>query len=806
MTKDKLILSAYGSHNGTVSMFYKGTYYVVEAERWLNNKNIGIAGYMPAHNMQLVFDEITEWLLSKTDRSDVDIYMTGYMGKDIKPKFTWKQMVACDHHTAHAACTFYQSPYKDALVFTFDGGGDNGYFNVYTASRQDGIKLLDKFNQDLGFAYMILADYLEDIKKDPLTIANLVYAGKLMGLCSYGKVHDEWMPAFMSFYDKFNYIGNSYIGGAEARGVALKELMSAIGVDNFDTETTRLSGQLAWDIAATTQRAFEEQFFKYARKYLDMFPDTPICLAGGCALNVLLNTRLAKERNGKVFIPPNTNDCGISVGMILNYQAPETQVDLTYSGLPMMDITDLGMYLQDRAYSIVENISLADLALYISQGFIVGFIQGNSEHGSRALGNRSIFCNPGILDMKDVLNEKVKHREWYRPFAPLVKMENTSKYFDFHGENSRHMTFVADVLPDWKAKLPAITHEDGTGRLQTVTRWQNEAVYDLLTEFERCAGHGVLLNTSFNDNGKPILSRFSDALNLLRNTKLDAVYYHERRMIIFKQGDEKRFHKALSGEASAVISLETSVNVMAFAKDQPEMETKFLPTLIKLSKKAERLTIISSAEWSRFLVNKFAHLPHVKIYTLDNTKHYYNQLLQPKFKKKDHEPELQATLDKMLDGVDIHSTYFFSRFVKPLWMKEVLRDNLFDTKYHLFIDLDYLDDYNYNVVRDLKTLVAFSKVDDVIGMTALKHRDSIFSDEFLMQRFKVKTEHYPLPFIYYGNLEELDWFSTNYEGMLRWWFEKDKIGDPADYCLTSYAENLHRYKFLDLEKNEPTEA
>lgn len=796
MTKDKLILSAYGSHNGAISMSYKGQYWVVEAERWLNSKNIGISNYMPCRNMQLVFDEITEWLLSQTDRSDVDIFMTGYL-PHVKPKFNYGQMLGCDHHMAHAACSFYQSPYQESLIITFDGGGDAGYFNVYTASRQKGITLIDKFNFDLGFPYMILSDYLDDIKKESLSIGNLVYAGKLMGLCSYGQVKEEWLPYFEEFYDKFNYFGNSYIGGAEARYEAITLLMTQIGIEDFDFEETRLKGQLAWDIAATTQRAFEDKFYKHARPYLDQYADLPVCLAGGCALNVLLNTRLAKERAGKVFIPPNTNDCGISVGMLLWYQAPETQVDLTYSGLPMMDTNQLGFYLEDRQYTTVENVSLTDLANYISQGFIVGFIQGNSEHGSRALGNRSILCNPGIKDMKDILNEKVKHREWYRPFAPLTKLENVTTYFDFYGDNSRHMTFVADVKEEWREKLPAITHEDGTGRLQTITRWQNEAIYDLLTEFEKSAGHGVILNTSFNDNGKPILTRFSDALNLLRNTKLDAVYYHERRLIMFKTGDEKRFIKSMSGEGTAQPIAETSVNVLAFAESMEEMTNKFIPTIKKMATKTERLTVVTSELYSKIAGQSLVNLPNIRIYTIDKSKLYYNKMIQTK----------TAT---NIYPADKQSTHYFSLYVKPLWTKEVLRDNLFDTKYHLFIDLSLMDDYNYNIVRDLKVLSELAKSDvldngsdTIMGISTVKSRDTIFDNEFLAKRFNGFTpDQFPLPYIFYGTIEAIEWFSTNYEGQMRWYMDLDKVGVPADYCLLSYIENLHRYSFLELEKNE----
>lgn len=791
--KNELILSWYGSHNAAAAMYYDGKYYVVEVERWLNSKNAGLCNYMPVRNMQLVYDEITDWLLSQTDRNDVDVYLTGYINDMyIKPKFKYKKLVGIDHHTAHAACTLFQSPYKEALIVTFDGGGDGSYFNIYSGSKTKGFELIDKNQYDLGFAYMILSDYLTDIKRESLTIGNLVYAGKLMGLCSYGKVREEWMPAFDKFYDSFIYSGSSYIGGAETRHDAVTTLMKEIGIENFDYENTRFDGQLSWDIAACTQLAFENKFYKHVGPWLEKYPDMPVCLAGGCALNVLLNTRLAKERNGKVFIPPNTSDCGIAAGQLLAYQAPENQVDLTYSGLPIMDQNQLGYYLEDRAYSTIENVSLEDLATYITQGFIVGFIQGNSEHGSRALGNRSILCNPGIKNMKDILNEKVKHREWYRPFAPISRMEDVSKYFDFYGEDSRHMTFVADVKPEWREKLPAITHEDGTGRLQTVTRWQNEAIYDLITEFEKVAGHGVILNTSFNDNGKPILTRYSDALNLLRNTQLDAVYLHEKKLIIFKSGDEKKFNKTLEEGGLSEITLDTTVNVLAFGKDEDEMITKYIPIIHKMAKKTDRLVIVSSDNYIDLLNREFTDQSNIRFQFFGKGKHYYHAKIHPKL--KDHE---------RASTYDINSTYFFAQWVRHLWVKEVVTENAFSTKYHVFVDLALMDnDYNYNPVRDLKMLMDLAKDDsDEIHVTGLKEKESIFDLEFIYKRFnKFVPQYYPVPYIFYGNVEMVTWFSNNYEAQILWFLDQNKIGDVCDYFLVSYADNFYKYKFLELEK------
>jgi len=537
---DDLIVSVYGSHNAAVAMYYRGVYRVIELERWNNIKNGGLLHYYPVPDPKAVLDDILSFLLSQTDKTEIDYYLTNFADIEgdvntMVPDVKFNNYHRFDHHEAHAACSFYQSPYDDALTFTFDCGGDRGYFNVYLTSRQYGVQLLERFEQDLGFAYMILAHYLEDIQRENLGMGSIVYAGKLMGLCSYGNVREEWLPVFNEFYEFFNYTGNSLLGGVKARKTGVPWLMKKIGVTDFTPET-RFSGQFAWDIAATTQYVFEQQFYKFAQKYLSHYPYLPVTLSGGCALNVLLNERLLKERYGKVFVPPNPNDCGVAVGGIFLHLRPREQIDITYAGLPIMDSDETNRLITENNFSVLENITVEELTKFIKDGNIVGIIQGNSEHGPRSLGNRSIICNP-VGDMKEVLNKKVKNREWYRPFAPVVRLEDATKYFDFpEGVESRHMTFVAEIRDKYKDMIPAIVHEDGTGRLQTVTREQNEFLYNLITEFGKISDHAVLLNTSFNVSGKPILSRVADAFDILANTELDAVYYQEN--LIFRNGED----------------------------------------------------------------------------------------------------------------------------------------------------------------------------------------------------------------------------------------------------------------------------
>jgi len=194
--------------------------------------------------------------------------------------------------------------------------------------------------------------------------------------------------------------------------------------------------------------------------------------------------------------------------------------DVTYAGLELLDKPLLLRYVDSNGGV------KADLDLMVEelvQNRIFGVVQGRAEHGPRALGNRSIICNPIGKDVKDVLNARVKHREWYRPFAPIVRLEDVSEYFEFEGE-SRWMNFCPIVKAEYLDKMPAITHVDKTARVQTITREQNPLMYDLLTKFKEKTGIGVLLNTSFNVDGKPILSTIAEAFEVFRNTQLDRLY------------------------------------------------------------------------------------------------------------------------------------------------------------------------------------------------------------------------------------------------------------------------------------------
>ena len=536
-------ISFYGSHNAAYVVEENGEILLVlEVERLLNFKNSGIAQYLCPKNNDLLFlaEYIPQYIMRKLNITEFEncYYLNADVITDrlhqMEQYIPAKNYIHGLHHRSHAAGCFYQSPYQEALIFSFDGGGNDGKFNIYHGKREISVELIETITSpasdsphifyDLGFPYMILGHYLSDIKQEPLSIGNLVYPGKIMGLASYGNVNKEWLPHFIEFY-KSDPSGIHH-GEWDATGYydyepKLKKLGDSIGVV-FD-DANRLSGQIAYDIATTSQRAFEECFLEIASPYFDIFPEMPICIAGGCGLNIILNTRLVEEFNRNVFVGPTPNDCGIALGLMLDQLKPQKPFDATYAGLELLDLDMLPNYIQNMHFPFTSHmLNVSELVEDLVNGKIVGVARGKAEHGARALGNRSILCNPSLPEMKDILNAKVKHREWYRPFAPVVRLEDVSKYFEWKGE-SRWMSFCPKVKEEWRNQLAAITHVDNTARVQTVTREQNEWLYDLLTEFEKHTGIGVLLNTSFNVDGKPILSTIQDAFKILRETQLDGL-------------------------------------------------------------------------------------------------------------------------------------------------------------------------------------------------------------------------------------------------------------------------------------------
>lgn len=505
-------ISLHSHHNASVAVELDGDIVtVIEFERFVNKKNASHSFFQPIYVQDVILGEIYEYLRLNYGFTKYENFIISEGHKEVPQE--WKDQIPANnylvddrHHAAHAASSFYQSPHNEALLISFDGGSNDGWFNIFHGIKGQELKPVANFSIDLGSHYNVIGSVCDDIKHYEVLTA----AGKVLGLQSYGNVINEWVEPLTEF---FKYI--PYWHELDSR---IEKLSNNLGIP-FSKEN-KLIGQTQYDFARTSQHVFETIFFDCVDKWVKEY-NLPIVLSGGCALNITLNTRVKEVYSDlDVFVAPNSSDCGLTVGSLCNLVKPTKMIDITYKGVGILDRSLLMEYVNThnaKKYNI--NAIVEDL---VNQR-ILGLVQGNSEHGPRALGNRSIICSPIPLDMKDILNHKVKHREWFRPFAPLVRLEDVSEYFEWEGE-SRWMNFCPKVKEEWRDRLPAITHVDGTARVQTVTKEQNPLIYDILTRFKEKTGVGVLVNTSFNVDRKPITSSYKDAFKVFNETQLDRLY------------------------------------------------------------------------------------------------------------------------------------------------------------------------------------------------------------------------------------------------------------------------------------------
>lgn len=509
------ILSIYGSHDASATFVDKNNQIrILELERF---SEIRFSMYSSQYDSWSlgVNDEIRRAFLShiKTEIKSLPdvIIFASLNNKDVELLAEYFPGAAFEvfdgHHISHAYGSYFQSPFNEALVFTVDGGGsDLGMHTTTKVYKAIGNNLEEIFKPlvDFGNTYSTIGIPMSEISpgKDNNDLGVfLSYAGKIMGICAYGRIVQEWVQPMVDFYTHKN----------------LQQLGKKIGLK---LDLNSISGETSYNLAATSQYVFEELLMQFILHFFEQDRKN-IVLTGGCALNVLFNQKLKKflnSQNFDLYVPPNPNDCGQSLGQYL-YKT-KTHIDpLVYAGFDILDRENIDTYLVKNKYH-TEEMTVGKIVELISDGKIGGIVQGYSEVGPRALGNRSIICDPSFKDMKDTLNNKVKFREWYRPFAPVCRDEDKDLYFD-DAVDSHYMSYAPHVKEEYRTKLPSITHNDGTARLQTVNKNQHELFYSILSHMKSAGKIPVILNTSFNIKGKPILTRVKDAFDVLENTELD---------------------------------------------------------------------------------------------------------------------------------------------------------------------------------------------------------------------------------------------------------------------------------------------
>jgi len=477
----KFNLGIHGSHNAAVALSYGGEVLeVVELERWVQVKNAAFFYYHPILNPIEVLNEILDYFEFKHGVKEYDYAMLNSWPQDQTHHLRASNIIYVPHHVAHACNVMYHSEAKESLIISFDGGSDNGHFNIYFGEKGTPPQLIYQSEKDLCVLYAALGHYINDIKKErDYWFGNLTYAGKVMGLSSYGKRDEELFRYVTDLYDRSN---TNQVDAAHTNWQNIY-----CGCNQKDDK--------AKDLAYAAQYMFEKNFADIVLPFIFKYPNRELQFSGGGAMNILNNTTY------KAFVSPSSDDRGIALGCLLSLIMPGQAVDSTYLGSePYDDMPDS------------KEISVKEVSDMLSKGKIIGLMQGRAEHGARALGNRSILCVPKA-GVKERLNEEVKEREWFRPFAGVCREEDAHKYFKPYGKH-RWMTHNVKVKD---SQFPGVTHVDKTCRLQTVTEKQNKFIYDLL-EY-----HPVLLNTSFNIQGKPILNTYKEAMWMKENTGVDEV-------------------------------------------------------------------------------------------------------------------------------------------------------------------------------------------------------------------------------------------------------------------------------------------
>ena len=524
-------LGIHGSHNAAVAISFENKVLeVVEIERLFGKKNAALFLYDDITNVSEIFRSVNNYFSEKYNVTEYDniIYNSIEEDKmseeDFRDIFNFGNLKHFPHHKAHALSAFYQSPFDNALIISFDGGSDEMFFNIYLVDDRYGeLTKIYSGKNDYAVSYMACAHFIPAIKREDIFNGNLVYSGKLMGYAGYGEPREEYIEKFNEFYE--GQTTDDIPDAIERFGRIFK-----VGYRKyFDEQETEpefeiygpgfLDEQDAKDIAASNQFVFEQRFYEEIKPFLDTYQDYPVILTGGCALNILNNTSIARKRE-EIFIPPNPNDSGIALGCLFSEISPFDPVDATYLGPDVWDKMELSKYLIQYPESYPCSVDIIGEKLI--NGHIIGVVRGRSELGPRALGNRSLLCCAHFPMAKEYLNSRVKHRESFRPLSPIVRLEDVNRYFEWETE-SRHMTFSPKVREEYKEILYAITHVDGTARVQTVTRDQNEFIYDLLSFIDNNYEVAVLMNTSFNVAGKPILNTYREAFEVLETKPINGI-------------------------------------------------------------------------------------------------------------------------------------------------------------------------------------------------------------------------------------------------------------------------------------------
>lgn len=472
------------------------------------------------------------------------------------------KVVTLSHHLAHAYSAFAACPFDEGAVMVVDGVGNYAADIKEPGQMTEGVNPLARESESY---YRFRGSQLETLRKvwlDPVRgflsdefyympglgalysrVSSYIFAdwnkcGEVMGLAPYGRA-----GAFPRLMHTDNGDLRIHDWGREFDKPYLVER---------DPDWEASDKMRHWeDIAWRAQDDAEIVLLERACWLREKTGAKNLVMAGGVALNCVANGRIAREAGFEnVWIQPAAGDNGIAMGcafyghLALKKNARSHVMNDAYTGRAYTDAeieAAIGRGLTRlQATSRKSDDIFRDVARLLSEGNVFGWFQGRSEFGPRALGNRSILADPRSPEMKDKVNKRVKHRQAFRPFAPVVLAERANEVFECDGRDSPFMLLAERVRPEWRERIPAVVHVDGTARVQTIRRDQNERLYRLIEEFDRITGVPVLLNTSFNVKGEPIVETPEDAIACFLGTGIDHLALHDVLMT------KKRAHRVIA--------------------------------------------------------------------------------------------------------------------------------------------------------------------------------------------------------------------------------------------------------------------
>ncbi len=438
-----------------------------------------------------------------------------------------------EHHRCHMASAFLVSPYEEAAILSIDGMGDFSS-TMIGVGKGNSMQVLDSvsYPHSLGMFYTMFTQFLG--------FPNYGDEYKVMGLAPYGtpkysgdilgeviSIEGDFFKLNPKYFRHFKEgVSMSWEGGIpEIEALFTSELSKRFHLQRVKGDPMT---QEHMDLAASVQDVCEQLIFHMAEKLQLRTGLKHVCLTGGVAQNSVANGKLIQNTGfDKLFVPPAGHDAGTSIGAALYHHHVNLKnqrgrfMPQPYTGAHFSN-DEICKFLEasEMDYKLLDDDALFEqVAGALADGAVVGWFQGRAEFGPRALGNRSILVDPRRKDAKDLLNKKIKKRESFRPFAPSILKEYTAEYFEIEDD----VWFMEKVFPIKKEKhevIPAVTHVNGTGRLQTVEKRVNPRYHRLITEFYKLTSVPILLNTSFNEN-EPIVNSPKHALDCYLRTKMD---------------------------------------------------------------------------------------------------------------------------------------------------------------------------------------------------------------------------------------------------------------------------------------------